>query len=204
MTYIRDKFLIALISPSAGGKSAILREVLKLKNGISYSVSYTTRPPRFNEQNHRDYHFVSLKEFEERKANCEFLEFAQVHDYWYGTSRRFVSDQLSKGQHVIMDIDVCGALQLIENKVDMVSIFILPPNRQELINRLKARETETKQSIKRRLQTAESELKKIDFFDYLVINDNLELAVQDVLKIIKAEELRIKRYQNILQTYYGE
>jgi len=199
----KSNFLIALISPSGGGKTAILNEVLKHNSNISYSISFTTRPPRFNETNDVDYHFISQAEFDEIKAENGFLENARVHDFCYGTSRRFVEAELEKGHHILMDIDVRGALQIMEKNIDLVTIFILPPSQNELLRRLKARKTETESVLERRLKTAENEMREIRHFDYLVINDNLEQAVAEVEQIIAVEENKVKRYKNIYETYYG-
>jgi guanylate kinase len=137
-------------------------------------------------------------------ARNDFLEYAQVHDYWYGTSRSFIEEKLATGHHIIMDIDVNGALQIMEKDIDFITIFILPPSEKELIKRLKARKTENDSVIERRLQTAEKEMQMIHKFDYLVINDEFETAVQDVEKIIAAEENKIKRYKNIYKVYYDK
>ncbi len=203
MAYQKKNFLIALISPSGGGKTAILKEILKRNDYISYSISYTTRPPRHNEVNGKDYHFITQAEFDEMNSQNGFLENAQVHGYWYGTSRKYVENELEKGHHIIMDIDVWGALQIIDKIIDVITIFILPPTEKELIKRLKTRNTDAPHVIERRLQTAEKEMQQIHHFDYLVINDDFELAVRDVLKIIAAEELKIERYRNIHEEYYG-
>lgn len=204
MKYQKSNFLIALISPSGGGKTAILREIINRNAKIEYSISFTTRPKRFNEVNGRDYNFVSQDEFDKMIARNDFLEYAQVHDYWYGTSRSFIEEKLATGHHIIMDIDVNGALQIMEKDIDFITIFILPPSEKELIKRLKARKTENDSVIERRLQTAEKEMQMIHKFDYLVINDEFETAVQDVEKIIAAEENKIKRYKNIYKVYYDK
>ncbi|MCF7793155.1 MAG: guanylate kinase [Candidatus Cloacimonetes bacterium] len=203
MAFQKRNFLIALISPSGGGKTAILREVIKRNQNIEYSISYTTRPARHNEVNGRDYHFISQQKFDEMNDKKDFLEHAQVHDFWYGTSRSIIEEKLQAGHHIIMDIDVAGALQIKETDIDFVSIFILPPTEKELIKRLKARKTESDAVIKRRLQTAEEEMKQIHNFDYLIINDDFELAVKDVEKIIAAEENKVERYTNIHEDYYN-
>lgn len=201
--YPKNSFLIALISPSGGGKTAILKEILKECDNISYSISYTTRPARHNEVNGKDYHFISEQKYSEMKHAGDFLENAEVHGFLYGTSRSFVESELAKGKHIIMDIDVWGALQIIEKDVDVITIFILPPTHNELIKRLKIRNTESEDVLKVRLQTAQKEMKEIRRFDYLVINDVFSEAVQQVKTIIKAEENKIVRYKNINDSYYG-
>ena len=203
ISFEKRSFLIALISPSGGGKTAILRGILKECDNISYSISYTTRPARFNEENGKDYHFISEEKYSEMNKAGDFLEHAKVHGYWYGTSLSFIESELAKGQHIIMDIDVWGALQIIEKDVDVITIFILPPTEAELIKRLRTRKTETEDVLKIRLKTAEKEMKEIQRFDYLVINDVFEDAVQAVKTIIQAEENKLKRYKNIDESYYG-
>ena len=202
-SFEKQSFLIALISPSGGGKTAIFKEVLKDCENISYSISYTTRPARHNEVNGRDYHFISRKKYNEMKDAAEFLEHAEVHGFGYGTSKKFVESELAKGQHVIMDIDVWGALQIMEKEIELITIFILPPTENELIRRLRTRKTETEEVLKIRMETAEKEMKEIGNFDYLVVNDVFEDAVQEVKTIIQAEENKIRRYKNINKTYYG-
>lgn len=203
ISFEKRSFLIALISPSGGGKTAILREILKECDNISYSISYTTRPARFNEENGKDYHFISEEKYSEMNKAGDFLEHAKVHGYWYGTSLSFIESELAKGQHIIMDIDVWGALQIIEKDVDVITVFILPPTQAELVKRLKTRQTETEEVLRIRLETAEKEMKEIQRFDYLVINDVFENAVQEVKTIILAEENKLKRYKNINESYYG-
>lgn len=199
----KGNFLIALISPSGGGKTAILREILKRNENISYSISYTTRPARHNEKNGIDYHFISQTEFDAMNVENGFLEHAEVHGYCYGTSKNYVEKELQNGHHIIMDIDVWGALQIIEKNIDVITIFVLPPTEKELIKRLKNRKTETEEVINTRLQTASREMQEIDKFDYLVINDEFDDAVKEVEVIISAEENKVSRYKNIYEAYYG-
>lgn len=191
----KDKnFLIILSAPSGGGKNTILNEVLKASPDIDYSVSYTTRAPRGNEQNGIIYHFVTEEEFLRRREEGDFLESAQVFGKWYGTSRSFIQSRLEAGHHVIMDIDVQGAAQISNTDVPYVKIFIMPPSMEVLRDRLKKRNTDSDEEIQKRLEIAREEVKQIPQYDYLVVNDLLETAVQDVLAIIRAEENRVSRY----------
>lgn len=189
-------FLIILSAPSGGGKSSILSEVLKLNPDVDYSVSYTTRAPRGSEENGIHYHFVDEEEFASRKAKGDFLESANVFGKWYGTSISFIQSRLNAGRHVIMDIDVQGAALIEHTSVPYVKIFILPPSMQILRNRLIKRGTDSDQEIAKRLRIASDEVQLIPEYQYLVINDDLDAAVQDVLTIIKAEENRVCRYGN--------
>jgi len=198
-----NNFLIILSAPSGGGKSTILNEVLKLRDNIDYSISYTTRAPRGAEQNGVHYHFVDEVAFLAKLEAQDFLEHAKVFDkYWYGTSLSYTRSRLEKSRHVIMDIDVQGAAQIAATgKVPCVRIFILPPNMEELKKRLIHRGTDSEEDIASRLATARKELDRIPEYDYLVINDDLEQAVADVLAIIRAEELRVSGYQQPKQEF---
>ncbi len=189
-------FLIILSAPSGGGKTTILQEVLKLHHGVEYSISYTTRSPRGEEINGRHYHFVSEEEFLTRRDAGDFLETALVFDRWYGTSLSFIKSRLQAGKHVIMDIDVQGAAQIDPALVPCVKIFILPPSMEILRARLVNRGTDAAQEIQKRLKTAKKELEYIVDYEYLVENDDLDHAIQEVLAIIQAEENRIGRYLN--------
>jgi guanylate kinase len=189
-------FLIILSAPSGGGKSTILTEILKVADNIDYSVSYTTRRPRGAEQNGIHYHFVSEEEFQQRIAEGDFLEYAKVFGNWYGTSKSFIKKCLSLKHHVIMDIDVQGASFISATDIPYVKIFILPPSMEVLKQRLILRATDSEEEIAKRLQIAKEEVAYIPQYQYLVINDNLEIAVQDILAIIRAEENRACRYQH--------
>jgi len=195
------KFLIILISPSGGGKTAIFTKILADNNGIKYSISYTTRKARVNEIDGVHYNFISEKNFLEMKESGDFLESAIVHGYWYGTSKSYINSVL-KNNHIIMDIDVQGAKQIMKSDVDHITVFILPPSRDVWLKRLNGRGTDSEEVIKVRLESAEKEIKEIRDFQYLVINDDLETAVKDIETIIKAEEKKIERYINI-EKYYG-
>ncbi|HPV15407.1 MAG TPA: guanylate kinase [Candidatus Cloacimonadota bacterium] len=197
-------FLIILSAPSGGGKSTILNRIRELYPKVEYSISYTTRPPRGEEKNGVHYHFVSEAEFNERKQQGDFLEYAQVFGNWYGTSISYIQSQLKSGKHVIMDIDVQGAHQVGNTAVPCIRIFILPPSLQILEARLRARGTDSPQEIQKRLTEAREELRRLPEYQYLVINDELEKAVQDVLNIIKAEENSMCRYQDPALTFLGE
>jgi guanylate kinase len=200
--YHSKPFLIILSSPSGGGKSTILREILSSSPDIDYSISYTTRPPRGSEQNGKAYFFVSVKEFEEKIKQGDFLEHANVFGHWYGTSKEFIKSTLAKGHHVIMDIDVQGAIQISETDFDIVKIFILPPSLSVLKQRLMDRNTDIPEVIEKRLQTAKKEIACLEHYDYLVINEDINIAVEEVKQIIHTETLRTKRYCDIEKTFF--
>ena len=192
-----------MISPSAGGKSIIAKQVLKKIENIEYSVSFTTRKPRGNEINGKAYFFVSEEEFHQKISDGDFLEYALVHGKLYGTSKSVIEKIFSSQKHAILDIDVQGAKQVIKSNIDAVTIFILPPSAKILKERLMKRGTDSKEKIEERLQDGIKEIDEVNNFDYLVINDDLNDAVDEVINIIKIEEKRICRYENIKQTFYG-
>ena len=191
-----SSFLIILSAPSGGGKSTLVNEVLKVAKNIEYSVSYTTRSPRGKEENGVHYHFVSEAEFLKRIDEGDFLEHARVFGNWYGTSKSFIKSRLAKNHHVILDIDVQGASLISATDIPYVKIFILPPSMEVLKKRLMQRATDSEEEIAKRIQIAKEEVTHIPKYDYLVINDELEKAVQDVLAIIRAEENRVCRYSH--------
>ncbi|MDP2174114.1 MAG: guanylate kinase [Candidatus Cloacimonadaceae bacterium] len=197
-------FLIILSAPSGGGKSTILTEVLKRSDVIDYSVSYTTRAPRGAEQTAVHYHFVSESDFFLRSTAGDFLEQAKVFDNWYATSISYIQSRLEKQRHVIMDIDVQGAAQISSSNVPYVKIFIIPPSMEVLKDRLIKRNTDSMPEIEKRLGIARDELKYIPSYDYLVINDDLDQAVNEVLAIISAEENRVYRYREPINGFLGQ
>jgi guanylate kinase len=183
-------FPIILSSPSGAGKTTIAHKLLALRDDLGYSVSCTTRPAREGEIDGRDYHFRSLKEFKRGQLAGEFAESAEVHGHLYGTLRAEVERVLSSGRHVIMDIDVQGTRQFAAAFPDSVLIFILPPSAEALIARLESRGTEDPKSLIRRFRSAKDELKAIDLYRYVVVNDEVDSAVAAIDSIIEAEGLK--------------
>jgi guanylate kinase len=183
-------FPIILSSPSGAGKTTIAHKLLALRDDVGYSVSCTTRPAREGEIDGRDYHFRSPKEFKRGQLAGEFAESAEVHGHLYGTLRAEVDRVLSSGKHVIMDIDVQGARQFAAAFPDSVLIFILPPSAEALIARLESRGTEDPKSLIRRFRSAKDELKAIDLYRYVVVNDEVDSAVAAIDSIIEAEGLK--------------
>jgi guanylate kinase len=186
-------FPIILSSPSGGGKTTIAHKLLAARRDVGYSVSCTTRSPREGEVDGRDYHFRTLKDFKRGQAAGEFAESAEVHGHLYGTLRAEVDRVLSSGKHVIMDIDVQGTRQFAAAFPDSVLIFILPPSAEALIARLEARKTEDPKSLIRRFRSAKDELKAIDLYHYVVVNDEVDSAVAAISNIIESEGLKLSR-----------
>jgi len=186
-------FPIILSSPSGGGKTTIAHELLAKRRDVGYSVSCTTRPPREGEIDGKDYHFLSLERFKKGRTARDFAESAEVHGYLYGTLRREVDRVLASGKHVIMDIDVQGAKQFARSFPDSVLIFILPPSADALVERLEARGTEDPKSLIRRFKSAKAELKAIDLYQYVIVNDEIDSAVAAVSSIIEAEGVKRSR-----------
>lgn len=197
-------FLIILSAPSGGGKSTILNEVLKLTDDIDYSVSFTTRKPRGEEQDGIHYHFVDEAEFIRRIDSKDFLEHARVFGNWYGTSISYIQSRLKLSRHVIMDIDVQGAAQISATEIPYIKIFIIPPSMSILRERLIRRGTDTPEEIEKRLGIATDEIKYISHYDYLVINDQLPRAIAEVLAIVRAEENRVSRYHEPIEGFMNE
>ena len=186
-------FPIILSSPSGGGKTTIAHQLMARRKDVGYSVSCTTRPPRDGEVDGRDYHFRSLQDFRRGQAAGEFAESAEVHGHLYGTLRSEVARVLSSGMDVIMDIDVQGAKQFSAAFPESVLIFILPPSAEALVERLAARGTEDPKSLIRRLRSAKDELKAIDLYPYVVVNDRIDSAVSAISGIIDAEGVKRSR-----------
>ena len=190
---MKPMFPVILSSPSGGGKTTIAKALLARRQDIGYSVSCTTRAPRAGEANGKDYHFLTEQEFIARRAKGDFAESAQVHGLWYGTLRSEVEKVLGSGKHVILDIDVQGAAQFRRAFPQAVLVFVLPPSGESLLERLRERGTENAAQLTRRLQSAIAELKAVPEYQYVVINDELERAVQRVAGIIDAETMRRER-----------
>ena len=185
--------LIVISAPSGTGKTTLVHMLLKEFPDLEFSVSYTTRPPRPGEVDGRDYHFVDRKTFERMIEEGDFLEWAEVYGNLYGTSRTQVLKALNEGKDVILDIDTQGALQVKKNFPEAVLIFILPPSLKELERRLRNRGTDDEETIERRLKTAREEIRRASLYDYIVVNDVLEVAYENLKSIIRAEKLRTER-----------
>ncbi|HSY46859.1 MAG TPA: guanylate kinase [Steroidobacteraceae bacterium] len=187
--------LIVISAPSGAGKTSLVREVLQDDPQLQLSISHTTRKRRPTEAEGREYHFVTVAQFQALEARGEFLEHARVFDNFYGTSRAFVEQQLRAGRSVLLEIDWQGAQQVRTRMPQCVSVFILPPSRKALAERLARRATDTQQVIARRLADAATDMSHYREFDYVVVNDDFAHAVADLKRVIagQGEALRSDR-----------
>jgi guanylate kinase len=192
-------FPVILSAPSGGGKTTIARMLLSRRPDLGYSVSCTTRAPREGEVAGRDYYFMSRAEFIAKREQGAFAESAEVHGNLYGTLRDEVERVMRSGRHVVMDIDVQGAVQFVRAFPLSVTIFILPPSAEVLLERLRGRKTESPAQLAARLQSALQELQQVDEYEYVVMNDDLERAVSSVESIIDAEVVSRERLKNLRQ-----
>ncbi len=187
--------LFVVSSPSGGGKGTLIQRVLKRLTDVKYSVSYTTRAPRNGEVDGREYFFVTPERFEKMIAAGEFLEYARVYGNLYGTSRAQVSREVCEGRDIILEVDVQGAESVRELVLDAVSVFILPPSQEVLRRRLQSRGTDSPEELEVRMRNAPLELEAYRKFDYVIINDDAELAANRLASIIEAERARRTRQE---------
>jgi len=185
--------LIIVSAPSGAGKTTLVSRTLERIEGVRPSISYTARTPRPGEEDAAHYHFVTRAEFERMIAGEEFLEWAEVHGNLYGTSRRFVAEQLEAGFDVLLTIDVQGAATCRSLFPEAIGVFILPPSRAVLEARLEGRGANHGDDLKMRIANARTELSEYRYFDYLVINDDIDQAIAELVAIIRAERCRCER-----------
>ena len=191
--------LFVVSSPSGGGKGTLIRHVLDVVENLSYSVSYTTRAPRQNELDGREYFFINRETFDEMVAAGEFLEWACVHGNFYGTSRKQIIDETAAGADLILEVDVQGAASVRQLLMDSVSISILPPSYEVLRQRLIARGTDSPEELEVRLRNAPEELNQYSAFDYVIINDKIDRAAAQLASIIYAERARCMRQEPLVR-----
>ncbi|MEW6534741.1 MAG: guanylate kinase [Candidatus Auribacterota bacterium] len=182
--------LIVISAPSGAGKTTICRSLLERVTSLRYSISTTTRPQREGEKNGVDYYFLTREEFEKKIENNVFLEYAQVYNNYYGTSRETVESLLNKGYHLLIDVDTQGAHSIKKALPEAILIFIMPPSIGDLEKRLRERGKDADDVIQLRLSCARDEINKSYDYDYIVVNDVVEKAVSDIEAIIRAEQLR--------------
>ncbi len=185
--------LFTISAPSGAGKTSLVRALLEKTSDVAVSVSHATRAKRPGEMDGRDYHFVSIEQFEQMVSDDAFLEHAKVFDNYYGTSQQAVEDLLAQGKHVILEIDWQGARQVKAKLPDTVAIFILPPSRETLRQRLTDRATDDQSIIERRMADADREMSHFSDAEFLVINDDFDQALADLESIIRAQALTLER-----------
>jgi guanylate kinase len=204
---VTEGTLFIVAAPSGAGKSTLVNALLEREPDISLSISHTTRPPRPGEQYGRHYYFVERAEFEREVAEGIFLEHAEVHGNFYGTSRTTVQDLLRQGRDVLLEIDWQGAAQIRKAKPDCVSVFILPPSRAELERRLRGRGSDSEDVIERRLRNSRGEIAHAHEFDYIIVNDRFEDALQTLQAIVRAvrqrSALQCHRHEALIRELLG-
>jgi guanylate kinase len=187
--------LFVIAAPSGAGKTSLVKALLHRKPELHVSISYTTRKMRPTEEDGREYHFISVADFQQLVGQGLLLEYAQVFDNHYGTGRRPVETELARGNNVVLEIDWQGAQQVRRALPEAVTVFILPPSRQSLEERLRNRRTDSEEVIERRLRDAVGDMSHWNEFDYVVVNDDFEKAVTDLVSIIegRGEHLDARR-----------
>jgi guanylate kinase len=180
-------------APSGSGKSTLVHRLFQTVPGLTFSISYTTRAPRASEADGVDYNFISRKDFEARLGRGEFLEYAELWDNYYGTNRSSFEAAVREGKDLVLDIDVQGARQLKVAIPEAISIFVLPPSREVLEQRLRARSQDSEEVIQRRLRGAAEEVRNYTQYDYVLINREIEEASARLASIVKAERMRTTR-----------
>lgn len=197
---MNSKGLVIVVSaPSGGGKGTILKELFARNNNLRYSVSATTRSPRPGEKDGEQYYFIDRDKFKAMIDDKEMLEYAEYCDNFYGTPRKPIEELTSLGFDVVLEIEVQGGMQIKKLLPDCVSIFIVPPSMEVLEKRLRGRGTENDETIRKRLETAGKELGYIEQYDYIVVNGELEKAVEDTDTIIRAEKMKTIRNKELIE-----
>ena len=184
--------LYVVAAPSGAGKTTLVRLLFENDPGIRVSVSTTTRAPRPGETDGREYHFVDVQNFLDRVSRGEFIEWAEVHGNYYGTSKHWIEAQMSAGNDVLLEIDWQGAQQVRKAFPEAVGVFILPPSLEALKARLSGRATDSAETIARRIAAARDEMRHVDEFDYVIINDDLQQALGNLMSVVCASRLQYK------------
>lgn len=183
--------LYIVSAPSGAGKTTIMRGLMQQMEGLAFAISHTTRPPRPGEVDGHDYHFVSSEEFGRMVEAGDFVEWAEVHGNRYGTSRSMLESMVSAGTDVLHDIDVQGARQIRESGIKAVFVFVLPPSLSVLEQRLRGRQSDSDEVIRRRLENAIEEIRGYCMYDYVILNDGLDNAIEDFRSIVASGRLTV-------------
>ena len=193
----KQGLLIVISGPSGCGKNSIINELLKIRKNAWVSISCTSREPRGEEKDGVNYYFLSKEEFEEEISNDDFLEYAEYSGNYYGTPKKYIKEHLDKGEDVILEIEIQGALKIKEKLDETIFIFIMPPSMKELKKRLINRNTDSLEKIEKRFKRAYEEINEISKYNYVVVNDDLSLAVKKVDSILEAEKCRVDRIEEV-------
>lgn len=197
--------ILTIVSGFSGaGKGSMMKKLLSRYNNYALSISSTTRKPREGEKDGVDYFFISKEEFEKKIENKDFLEYASYVGNYYGTSKEYVLSQLDVGKDVILEIEIQGALEVKKMLPDTVLVYVCPPSADILYERLVGRGTETPEVIESRLQRAVEESKGLEYYDYVIVNDDLDKAVYDLHKLIEAQHLKVSHNQDFLSQLIDE
>lgn len=198
MIKTKKKGILFVVSgPSGCGKDSIVRQLLKRKKNLWLSISCTSRKPRPGEIDGKDYYFLNKAQFEEKIENGELLEYAQYSDNYYGTPKKHIEEHLNRGEDVVLVIEIIGALKIKELLPDTLFIFILPPSMEELKRRLEGRGTESKDKIDQRFKRAYEEINAVNDYNYVVVNDEIENAVDKIEAILLSEKCRVDRIEKL-------
>ena len=201
---MNQKGLLMVISgPSGTGKGTLVKHLLRRNNTIQLSVSATTRDPRPGEVDGVNYFFLNKSDFKKKLVEGEFLEYAEVYGNYYGTPRVFVEDQLNKGQNILLEIDIVGALQVREKFENAILLFIIPPSLEELKRRIESRGTETPEQMMKRMDSALEEIKELEQYDYVILNDEINKATGLIESIVEAELASVERSQGYWLDLFG-
>ena len=204
MSFNKDGVIIVLSSPSGAGKTTLVKKIAQVNN-YNISISHTTRKPRTNEVNGKDYYFVSNKDFEKKIKNNEFLEYAKVFENYYGSSKKKVFDNLNKGENVIFDIDWQGTEQIKRQNLNykLITFFILPPSKNELFKRLRNRDMKDKNIVDQRMNKFTKDIEHWKNYDFVVINDNLEKCYDEIMEYLlnKIKNLELKYKKKIIEEH---
>jgi guanylate kinase len=185
--------LFVVSAPSGAGKTTLVKQLLDRDAQVKHSVSYTTRAPRAGELDGREYNFIDIDSFLAMRGRGEFIEWAEVHGNFYGTSRTWLDAQMLAGRDILLEIDWQGAQQVRERFAEAVSIFIMPPSLAELERRLRGRGTDSEEVIQRRVAAALGEMRHVGEFNFVIINNDLQVALEDLAAAVRASRLRVSR-----------
>jgi len=195
--------LFVVSAPSGAGKTTLIRRAMERVDGLQFSVSHTTRPMREGEREGVDYFFVTVESFERMIREDRFLEWARVHDNMYGTSRAWVEERLGRGEDVILDIDVQGAAQIKARAPESAQILVFPPSFEALRERLTARRSDDPGAVERRLRNARGELGRYPVYDYVIINEDLEPAVDNLIAVLRCRRVEMPRLKDRIERILG-